>query len=33
MIKLRQAENNELEQKLEKVLPLVREANMISAEF
>lgn len=33
MIKLRQAENSALEQKLEQILPLVREANMIAAEF
>lgn len=33
MIKLRQAENNDLENKLEQILPLVREANMIAAEF
>ena len=33
MIKLRQAENSALEQKLEQILPKVREANMISAEF
>jgi len=33
LIKLRQAENSALEQELEKILPLVREANMIAAEF
>jgi len=33
MIRLRQAENSELEQRLEQLLPLVREANMIAAEF
>ena len=33
LIKLRQAENSALEQKLEEILPLVREANMIAAEF
>jgi len=33
MIKLRQAENSALEQKLEEILPKVREANMIAAEF
>ncbi len=33
MIKLRQAENSALEADLERILPLVREANMIAAEF
>lgn len=33
MIKLRQAENSALESKLEQILPKVREANMIAAEF
>jgi len=33
LIKLRQAENSALEHELERILPLVREANMIAAEF